>query len=160
MRRLMLDPAKDERGRAITMVLGEVRASGKESEWFDRQLENRDENVCFSIRSFTEDKIVGGIKTKFLKKIVTWDTVNEPGIRNSSKYATPSLESAAPAGMIQLPEAELETVFYADALRKEAAACPIGVGAGVGFESGNNMMSLIAEIEKPVKVYVPSSWRW
>ncbi|MNF38389.1 hypothetical protein D3C87_676250 [compost metagenome] len=162
MRRLMLDPAKDERGRSISMVLGEVRASGKESAWFDKQLENRDENVCFSIRSFTEDKIVGGVKTKFLKKIVTWDTVNEPGIRNSSKYATPSLESAPQAGggMIALPEAELETVFYADALRKEAAANPIGVGAGVGFESGANMMSLIAEIERPIRVYVPSAWRW
>lgn len=157
MRRLMLEPAKDERGRAITMVLGEVRSSGKESDWFDRQLDNPDENVCFSIRSFTEDKIVGGVKTKFLKKIVTWDTVNEPGIRNSSKLGTPSLESLGDAG-IGVPEAELETVFYADALRKEAEANPATMG--VGFESSNNMMSLIAEIERPIRVFVPSSWRW
>lgn len=159
MRRLILDPARDERGRAITMILGEVRESGKESGWFEKQLDNPDENVCFSIRSFTDDKIIGGVKTKFLKKIVTWDAVNEPGIRNSSKYMTPSLESA-PAPEIYMPEAELETVFYADALRKELAANPVMQGTGVGFESNANMVNMIAEVARPIRSFVPSSWRW
>ncbi|QTH80297.1 putative prohead core protein protease [Pseudomonas phage pPa_SNUABM_DT01] len=158
MRRLMLAPGKDEQGRPVTDVLAEVRASGKESAWFDKQLENRDENVCFSIRSFTEDKVIGGVKTKLLKKIVTWDTVNEPGIANSSKYGTPSLESAS--SDIILPEAELEHAFFVDALRTEAKALPVGVGEGVSFESGSNVMSLIAEIERPIRAFVPSSWRW
>lgn len=157
IRRLILEPGKDDRGRAVTMILGEVRASGKESAWFDKQMENRDENVCFSIRSFTEDRIVSGVKTKFLKKIVTWDTVNEPGITLSSKHGTPSLESIYTG---EIPEADLETAFYTDVLRKEAATCPIGVGAGVGFESNANVISLIADISRPIRSVVPSAWRW
>ncbi|MNZ56886.1 hypothetical protein D3C78_748460 [compost metagenome] len=156
IRRIRLEPGVDEKGRAVTMVVGEVKSSGKESAWLDRQLENTDEDVCFSIRSFTEDKVIGGIKTKLLKKIVTWDTVNEPGIAKSSKYGTASLESLADV----IPEADLEHAFYVDALRSEAKAMPIGVGAGVGFESNANVMSLIAEIERPIQVFVPSSWRW
>jgi len=156
IRRIRLEPGVDERGRQVTMVIGEVKSSGKESTWLDRQLENRDEDVCFSIRSFTEDKVVGGVKTKFLKKIVTWDTVNEPGIAKSSKYGTASLESLAQ----DIPEADLETAFFVDALRREAKNIPVGVGAGVGFESNANVMSLIAEIERPIKAFVPSAWRW
>ncbi len=160
IRRLMLDRGQDEQGRPITLVLGEVRSSGKESAWFDRQLENRDENVCFSIRSFTDDKIIGGVKTKMLRKIVTWDTVNEPGLRNSGKYGTPSLESANP-GLIELPEAELETVFYPETLRKEARAqVGSGVGAGISFESDSNLISLIAEVDRPIRSFIPSSFRW
>lgn len=158
IRRIRLEPGVDEKGRAVTMVIGEVKSSGKESTWLDRQLENRDEDVCFSIRSFTEDKVVGGIKTKFLKKIVTWDCVNEPGIAKSSKYGTASLESLAGD---DIPQADLETAFYVDALRREAKAAPqISVGCGVGFESNANVMSLIAEIERPIRSFVPSAWRW
>jgi hypothetical protein len=157
IRRIRLEPGVDERGRQVTMVVGEVKSSGKESTWLDRQLENRDEDVCFSIRSFTEDKVIGGVKTKFLKKIVTWDTVNEPGIAKSSKYGTASLESLAQ----DIPEADLETAFFVDALRREARAIPqVGFGEGIGFESNANVMSLIAEIERPIKAYVPSAWRW
>ncbi|MNY26398.1 hypothetical protein D3C86_1602450 [compost metagenome] len=158
IRRIRLAPGVDDQGRAVTMVIGEVRESGKESAWFDKQMQNRDEDVCFSIRSFTEDKIVAGVKTKFLKKIVTWDTVNEPGIVKSSKYGTASMESLATAGA---PEAELETAFFTDVLRNELKAVPASASAGLGFENnGNNLMSLIAEIERPVRIQVPSSWRW
>lgn len=157
IRRIYLAPGVDEKGRPVTMVIGEVKSSGKESAWFDRQLENRDEDVCFSIRSFTEDRVVGGIKTKYLKKIVTWDTVNEPGIAKSSKYGTASLESLV--GDIS-EGAELETAFYTDVLRNEMKSLPIGVGEGIGFEHNSNLMSVIAEIERPIRSVVPSSWRW
>lgn len=160
IRRIRLEPGVDERGRGVTMVVGEVKASGKESMWLDRQLENRDEDVCFSIRSFTDDKVIGGIKTKLLKKIVTWDCVNEPGIAKSSKYGTASLESLAQDVNGDIPMAELETAFYIDALRREAQSIPTGVGEGIGFESRANMFSLIAEVERPIRAYVPSSWRW
>lgn len=161
IRKIRLAPGVDEQGRAVTMVIGEVRASGKESAWFDKQLENRDEDVCFSIRSFTEDRVVGGVKTKFLKKIVTWDTVNEPGIAKSSKYGTASLESASP--QIILPEASLETAFFTDVLRKEASAIQpagVGFGDGISFEARAGLVSLIAEIERPIKSVVPAAWRW
>lgn len=160
MRRLMLAPGKDQNGRAVTDILAEVRSTGKESSWFDRQLENRDENVCFSIRSFTDDKIIGGVKTKLLRKIVTWDTVNEPGIAGSSKYGTASLESLAQDDQGEIHMAELETAFYPETLRREAAAMPTDMGMGISFESRNNLIGMIAEIDRPVRSYVPSAWRW
>lgn len=156
IRRLMLDSGRDEQGRPITMILGEVRESGKESGWFERQMENRDENVAFSIRSFTNDRVVAGRKTKYLTRIVTWDTVNEPGLVRSDKYGSPSLESA---GGTPLPELELETVFYGDALRKELDAQK-ELATGTSFENNNSVMSLIAELERPIRITVPPSWRW
>jgi hypothetical protein len=157
IRRIHLVPGKDERGRPITLILGEVKASGKGSEWFDRQLENKDEDVCFSIRSFTEDRVIGGVKTKMLKKIVTWDNVNEPGIKNSSKFHSPSLESLG--GDEIITDAELETSFFTDTLRKEAERAA-QINQGVSMETTGNMFSMIAELERPIRAQVPSSWRW
>lgn len=158
IRRIRLDHGKDEQGRPITMVIGEVRSSGPESTWLDKQLENRDEDVCFSIRSFTEDRVVSGIKTKFLKKIVNWDVVNEPGLANSSKYGTPSLESMGPEPKIVMPTADLETIFYPEALRNEVARIP--KVEGVGMESHQNVVTMIANLERPVRSFVPHSWKW
>lgn len=163
IRRIRLEPGVDERGRAVTMVIGEVKSSGKESGWFDRQLENRDEDVCFSIRSFTDDKVINGVKTKKLRKIVTWDTVNEPGIAKSSKYGTTSLESlGSDIGVAAGDVAELETAFFTDVLRSEVAAMPkVGFGEGVSFESRESgLITLISDLERPIMTTVPASWRW
>lgn len=157
MRRLRLAPGKDAQGRPVTEIIGEVKSSGKESEWFDRQLENRDEDVCFSIRSFTDDKVIHGVKTKRLRNIVTWDTVNEPGIALSSKYGTTSLESLS--GMQPNMEAELESVFYPEVLREEVKAVQ-SIVAGTSMENNNPVFEMIANIERPIRSYVPSSWRW
>lgn len=159
IRRIRLEPGVDEKGRAVTMVIGEVKSSGKESQWLDKQLENRDEDVCFSIRSFTDDRVVNGVKTKLLKRIVTWDTVNEPGIAKSSKYGTASLESL---GTDLDTPAELETAFFTDVLRGEVAKLPkqVGFGEGVSFESSNSLITLISELERPIRSVVPPSWRW
>ncbi|MCY1291308.1 hypothetical protein D9M68_20480 [compost metagenome] len=159
IRRMRLEAGTDEKGRAVTMVIGEVKSSGKESAWFDRQLENRDEDVCFSVRSFTDDRVVNGVKTKFLKKIVTYDTINEPGIPKSSKYHTASMESL---GDDVITGAELEHAFFTDVLRSEVARLPqVGFGEGVSFENRNsNLITLISDIERPIKSFVPSAWRW
>lgn len=160
IRKLSLDPGKDERGRPITMIIGEVRSSGKESAWLDRQLENRDEDVCFSIRSFTDDRVIAGVKTKYLKKIVTWDAVNEPGLANSSKYGTPSLESldaVAPTSDL----IDLETVFYPEVLRNELKSLPAASdGVSLGMESHDQLITMISNIERPIRSQVPASWNW
>lgn len=81
-------------GRKVAAVIGMVKPSGPMGDFLATQLENPDENVCFSIRSLTHDtRNSAGTLIKAVKEIVTWDYVNEPGIDVATKYHSPSLES-------------------------------------------------------------------
>lgn len=152
------DGHKDAQGRPVILIMARVKASGANSAWLDKQFLNSEEDVCFSIRSFTQDEIIGGRKTKMLKKIVTWDNVNEPGIGDACKYRTPSLESL---GLTMDKEADLEMAFYTDSLRSEIETnTNTNPACGVTMESNTQLLSLVAEIERPIKVYVPASMRW
>lgn len=84
---------KDERGRPVVAILGEVKPSGPMGPALKESLDNPSENVCFSIRSITNDNVVGGVLHKNLKTIVTWDYVNEPGLHVAKKWHAPTLES-------------------------------------------------------------------
>jgi hypothetical protein len=85
---------KDSKGRPIVAVMSELCPSGELGPVLERHLNNPSENACFSIRSFTKDTMGGdGIKRKSLRKVVTFDYVNEPGMENAEKYKAPSLES-------------------------------------------------------------------
>jgi len=84
----------DNKGRKIPVVVGRVKPSGPMGQFLAASLENPKENVCFSIRSLTEDVDDGrGGYTKLIRHIITWDYVNEPGINLATKFNSPSLES-------------------------------------------------------------------
>lgn len=89
------DRIKDEKGRPIIAIMSRVAASGELGYVFENAMKNKDENVCFSIRSFTRDFYdpATSIIKKTLKAIVTFDLVNEPGIAHATKYNSPALES-------------------------------------------------------------------
>lgn len=80
-------------GKKVAAIVGMVKPSGPMGDALDKQLGNPDENVCFSIRSLTDDNRVNGQLVKAVKEIVTWDYVNEPGIDVATKYHAPGLES-------------------------------------------------------------------
>jgi hypothetical protein len=81
-------------GKPVIAIFGKILPSGPMGPALEKSLENPDENVCFSIRSFTHDtQDRRGQVTKVLKTIVTWDYVNEPGIKYANKYGNPALES-------------------------------------------------------------------
>jgi hypothetical protein len=86
------DNYKDEKGRPIVAILAKVLPSGPLGSVLEKQLQNPKENVCFSIRSFTDDKPIGGVMHRFIKTIVTFDYVNEPGMAVAEKYFSPALE--------------------------------------------------------------------
>lgn len=80
-------------GQKVAAVIGMVKPSGPMADALAAQLENPDENVCFSVRSLTDDtRNAGGTLIKAVQEIVTWDYVNEPGIDVATKYHAPSLE--------------------------------------------------------------------
>ncbi len=82
---------KDDAG--IIAIMGKVKPSGAFGPALEKSFQNKDENVCFSIRSFTEDFVIAGQHKKILKEIVTWDYVNEPGLHVAKKWNAPALES-------------------------------------------------------------------
>ena len=85
----------DKSGNKVISTIGLVKPSGPHGDSLAKQLENKDENVCFSIRSITNDSInhATGTRTKHVTEVVTWDKVNECGIDVATKYHSPSMES-------------------------------------------------------------------
>lgn len=95
IRKVWLDyqGVKDERGRPVIAIMGEVKPSGPMGQALKDALDNPSENVCFSIRSITNDTMNSGVLHKHIRTIVTWDYVNEPGISVAKKWHSPALES-------------------------------------------------------------------
>lgn len=87
------DNVRDSTGKPVIAILAKVAPSGPHSQALQSSLDNRKEDVCFSIRSFTEDVPMGGVKHRMLRNIVTWDCVTEPGLSVARKYNSPTLES-------------------------------------------------------------------
>lgn len=84
---------KDDRGRPVIAIIGKVAPAGKYGDALERSFNNPNENVCFSIRAFTDDQRIGGVNHRVLRSVVTWDYVNEPGLSVAEKFKSPSLES-------------------------------------------------------------------
>jgi hypothetical protein len=113
---------RDQNGKAVIAIMGWVKPSGPMGQYLKESLDNKDENVCFSIRAFTDDKQDGLIRKRVLKTIITFDHVLEPGMSVAEKYKAPALESFSD---IQVPRGAIESV-----LRDNAEA-------GIAMESNN-----------------------
>ena len=90
---LDFDKLKDENGRPVIAIMSKVYPSGPFGAVLERSLGNPKENVCFSIRSFTDDFMDRGIVKRILRTVVTFDYVNEPGMSIAEKFKSPSLEA-------------------------------------------------------------------
>ena len=91
---------KGEDGRPVIALIGEIKPAGPYAHVLEKQLENPSENVCFSIRSLTDDTFVAGKLYKHIRTVVTWDYVNEPGISVATKWKSPALEGLGTEVMI------------------------------------------------------------
>lgn len=89
IREFRLEPRS---GTDEVMIIGWVKPSGPHRDHMEESFNNPNENVCYSIRSFTDDYRQGYTRKKVLKTVVTWDKVNDPGISFANKLDTPSLE--------------------------------------------------------------------
>ena len=84
---------RDEQGRRIVPIMGTIYPSGPYKDMLIHAFQSPGEQVCFSIRSFTNDIPRGdGTFIKKLLQIVTFDYVNEPGIWSAEKLLSPNLE--------------------------------------------------------------------
>ena len=87
-RKFDLVESKDEFGKPIILVYGELLPSGPYGDVLTKQLNNNEENVAFSVRSITNDYHERGIYCKEIKNLVTYDYVNEPGIKRANQFNT------------------------------------------------------------------------
>lgn len=74
-------------------IVGKVKPAGPRGPALQAALENKCEDVCFSIRAMTKDYYQRGTTYRVLTQVFTWDWVTEPGIGTSTKWQSPSLES-------------------------------------------------------------------
>lgn len=111
---LDFDRVKDEHGNPIIAIVSKVYPSGPHGEQLRKSLENPNENVCFSIRAFTDDFMDRGICKRILRTIVTWDQVLEPGLAVAEKFKAPALES----DRIITPVADFEHTFSRGAMER------------------------------------------
>lgn len=93
---------RDEQGRRIVPIMGTIYPSGPYRDMLIHAFQSPGEQVCFSIRSFTNDIPRGdGTFIKKLLQIVTFDYVNEPGIWSAEKLLSPNLEEFRSNGSLE-----------------------------------------------------------
>jgi hypothetical protein len=105
---LDFDRVKDAQGKPVIAIISKVLPAGPLGPALEKQLNNKDENVCFSIRAFTDDYRDAGITKRVLKTIVTWDYVSEPGISVAEKFKAPALEAFAKEDEMLISRGEFE----------------------------------------------------
>lgn len=110
-------------GRRFIAILGEVAPSGPHASVVERAFNNPHENLAFSVRSLTNDRIVGGVRRKFFDNIITWDVVNEPGLAPANKFNSPSCESADILQLVRVPATET----LMNSLKQEQTLTGIGL---------------------------------
>lgn len=143
---------KDKAGNKIVSVRGWVKPAGPRGPALKEALDNNAENVCFSVRSLTDDvEDMRGQRIKHMKELVTWDWVMEPGINIANKFMHPSLESLMP-----------DVVFTESHLREVSA---MQQRSGVSMESGGLSANALMEAlhwtsRTDSKLVVPPSARW
>lgn len=136
---------KGNDGRSVIAIIGKIKPSGPYGQVLKEQLENSQENVCFSIRSLTKDVFDGRVNRKNLMQVVCWDYVNEPGISVANKYQSPALE-AVNDDIITFTASQFESV-------KEQLKC-------VGMESNTvDIDDIIHQLRGPVSDK-PASMKW
>lgn len=146
-RRIYLDDkaVRGPDGRMAIAIIGEVRPAGPMGPALKDALENSSQNVCFSIRSLTQDEMVRGVVHKNLRTIMTFDWVCEPGISVARKWSSPALESLSEM---------YTTVDDIELLRNET------VGT-IGMESeSTKLLTEALESIKTADQNLPASARW
>lgn len=147
-----LNTVTDERGRKVVAVIGECRPSGPHATDFQNMLDNPDEDVNYSIRSFARKDF--RTMRKHINKIVTWDSVFDPGIQVASKYKTPSLESKSCVAHM-LDEAEFHLENLRSGMNREAVN-------NDSFESMNPYIQILEGLieSNRIQVSVPQTYQW
>lgn len=155
----------EKTNQKVAAIIGWVLPSGPYGDTLEKQFENPEENVCYSIRSITNDVTNShGQLIKTIREIITWDYVNEPGIRFAKKSYSPSLESLDnDRALTGLSDDPMDyTIFSTETI---LAAREYTKTTGVSTESINTMFDKLltdGEVTTPYGTFYKktSSSRW
>lgn len=125
-------------GKPIIAIMGKVAPSGPHAPMLERALKNPKENVCFSIRSFTQDSYDKGRYTRVLKNVVTFDYVNEPGIHIAEKFKSPALESKFEKVVTESQMKRAITNFPSGIAKESIALTPSELFSSLGWSFEDN----------------------
>ena len=92
---LDFDNFKDKNGVPFVGIMSSLTPAGNLAPGLERDLNNPEMDVSFSIRCFSLPRRVGGRIIKEMRHVVTFDRVTEPGILYATKFHSPTLESHA-----------------------------------------------------------------
>lgn len=123
-RRVYLDDKNiiDERtGKAIVAILAEIKPLGPMGKALKDILDTKGANCCFSVRAHTNDKMVGGVESREVYAILTFDFVIEPGVPTSEKYKSPKLESYISIDIDEAIASELEKEINTGTIKMESS---------------------------------------
>lgn len=136
-------------GQAVLSFMGDIETCGPYGDTLEQQLENPNDNVAFSIRSITDDRVIRGINNKSIIELAAWDYVTEPGLSIATKYNNPALESMNPDIIIDINE-----------LR---AVADTRNNTGISNEAADMIKGILLKMDTSIKSYggtVAPSKRW
>lgn len=133
---------RDKTGRFVVGIIGEVCPWGKQAGTFKDMLENPHGDVNFSVRSFTDNNARLG--RKIFINVINWDHVTFPGIRETTKYNTPSMESEGVVSQL-LDQAEF------DLTNARIEMLQAKVDSTVSLESCDDLLRSIESMESESK---------
>lgn len=150
---------RNERGQPVITIIGEVKPSGPMGPALKEQFENKHEDVCFSIRSLTNDEYSMGRVNKHIRLIVTWDYVNEPGLAQAHKWNAPGLESHADS----VPTLSAQSLSEAMLLPGQLLAMRKSqnhLGVSMESEGGVSLEDFVEAVSTATTVKRPRSADW
>jgi hypothetical protein len=139
-----LEVSKDEYGKPIVLVYAWLRPEPPYGHVIKHRLDNRDENCNFSVRSYTMESVRQGVKVKEITAIVTYDAVNNSGMKVTSKWDTEVSEG----GSVGLEDLKDTTVIFTDTDLNKA----------ISYHSGQRDAGLESDLSRLVQVRDALGW--
>lgn len=103
---------------AMVGIMAELKPSGYKEQEARNMLTNKFENVCFSLRGFTDDVQNGYRLMRSLRQVMTFDLVCEPGVKSSTKWDTAGAKSDIRLAMESLEDYEVSRAMMHMAIER------------------------------------------
>lgn len=139
-----LEVSKDEFGKSIVLVYAWLRPEPPYGNVIQHRLDNRDENLNFSVRSYTMESVQRGIKIKEITAIVTYDAVNNSGMKVTNKWDTISADE----GAVGLEDVRDSTIIFTD----------VDLSRTITYHTGQRIAGLESDLSRLVHVRDAMGW--
>lgn len=115
------DSVKTANGQSVIAIMAKVKPTGAQARVLEDSLQDPNQNTAFSVRGFTADKTVNGVRQRILKTIITFDYVIEPGLSVANQWDSPALESLHESPVDKRDLVKLENTIAATHLATESS---------------------------------------